>query len=165
MAVLQGRNGLIKFQLPASPTAAPVALTGTLATDLAAGTLSILGDIRSWSLDETVETVDATVMSTSTGFIFRDLLPSFKAWTASADVLFDPTTSNIDVGQNAQFRSGVTVNVYIFPAGDDAGASTDPVFWGKALITSKSASASYDGLVEVSVTLEGRGTLYVAETA
>lgn len=166
MAIAQGRNGQIKIVLPASSGANPTTLTGTYSAPGADGTL--LGNLRSWSLDETVETVDATTMSTSTGFIFRDVLPSFKSWTATADVLFedDPAgaagSNNLDIN-DALFRSGETVNVFIYPEGD-AGAN-DRVYYGRALITSKAISSSYDGLIEVSLTFEGRQTLYVSELA
>ena len=164
MAIAQGRNGQIKIVLPASSGADPTALTSTYSAPSGTGTL--LGNLRSWSLDETVETVDATTMSTSTGFIFRDVLPSFKSWTATADVLFedDPAAAaNIDLN-DALFRSGETVNVFVYPEGDTA-VGTDRVYYGQALITSKSVSSSYDGLIEVSLTFEGRKTLYVGELA
>lgn len=169
MAVKQGRNGLVKIKLPASTGTEPTALTGTWATDIASSgglyQAAAMGAVRQWSLDEKVDTVDATTMSTSTGFIFRDLLPSFKSWTSQITALFDPATTGIDVINDTLFRSGETVNVAIYPIGDDTGGSTDTVLWGKALITAKNASASYDGLIEVQLTLEGRGTLYTAETA
>lgn len=158
MAIAQGRNGLIKIQFPSVSGGEPPALTAT-------GTGSaLLGNIRSWSLDETVETVDATVMSTSTGFIFRDVLPSFKSWTSTVDVLFedDPDSGNIDVN-DALFRSGETVNIWIYPEGETG--TTDRAFYGKALITSKAISSSYDGLIEVSLTFEGRDTLSISEAA
>ena len=162
MAIAQGRNGLIKIVLPASTGVDPTALSGTYAAPSGA---VLLGNLRSWSIDETVETVDATTMSTSTGFIFRNVLPSFKSWTVQASVLFedDPASgSNIDLN-DALFRSGETVNVFVFPEGE-VGA-TDRSFYGKALITSKAISSSYDGLIEVSLTFEGRDTLYITEVA
>lgn len=167
MAISQGRNGQIKIKLPGSSGATPTAPTGVYATD-AAGALAsstILGNIRSWSLDENVDTVDATVMSTSTGFIFRDVLPSFKSWTLQATVLFDPATSDMDAINDALFRSGETVNVIVYPVGTSDATATDTVLWGQALITAKSVSSSYDGLIEVALTFEGRKALYVAETA
>jgi hypothetical protein len=168
MAIQQGRNGQIKIKLPGSSGVAPTAPTGTYATDVAADSPTVLGNIRSWSLDENVDTVDATVMSTSTGFIFRDVLPSFKSWTLQATVLFDPLTTDIDVINSALFRSGETVNAFIYPTGlvaDISGVGIDTVLWGQALITAKGVSSSYDGLIEVALTFEGRKALYVAETA
>jgi hypothetical protein len=167
MAISQGRNGLIKIKLPGSSGATPTVPTGTWATDIgASGAVNgatILGNVRSWSLDENVDTVDATVMSTSTGFIFRDVLPSFKSWTVQATVLFDPATSDMDAINDALFRSGETVNVLLYPVGD--GTATDTALWGQALITAKGVSASYDGLIEVALTFEGRRALYVTEVA
>ena len=165
MAIAQGRNGLIKIKLPSVSGGTPTTPTGTWATDIAsAGAVNaatILGNVRSWSLDEKVDTVDATVMSTSTGFIFRDVLPSFKSWTAQTTVLFDPATSDMDAINDALFRSGEIVNVLLYPLGD--GTATDTALWGQALITSKGVSSSYDGLIEVALTFEGRKPLYVTE--
>ena len=109
-------------------------------------------------------------MSTSTGFIFRDVLPSFKSWTLQTTVLFDPTTTDMDAINDALFRSGETVNVVLYPTGlvADTGSplvGIDTVLWGQALITAKGVSSSYDGLIEVALTFEGRKALYVAETA
>jgi hypothetical protein len=44
----------------------------------------------------------------------------------------------------------------VFPEGDIVG---DAVWGGKALITTISQSASYDGLVEATLTVEGRAVL------
>ena len=158
MAIAQGRNGLIKIEFPATVTGDPSAPS-------VSATAGILGNLRSWSLEETVETVDATVMSTSTGFIFRDVLPSFKSWTASADVLFedDPDSGSFVDLNDEYLRSGVTVNIYIYPEGNPG--ATDRAYYGKALITSKSISSSYDGLIEVSLSFEGRDTLSISEVA
>jgi hypothetical protein len=167
MAIAQGRNGLIKIKLPASSGATPTAPSGTWATDSGSGGAvngaTILGNVRDWSLDENVDTVDATVMSTSTGFIFRDVLPSFKSWSVQTTVLFDPATSDMDAINDNLFRSGETVNVLLYPVGD--GGSTDTALWGQALITAKGITASYDGLIEVALTFEGRKPLYTTEVA
>ena len=171
MAIAQGRNCLIKIVLPATSGANPTALTSTYSAAVPAAGGTVLGNLRSWSVDETVETVDATTMSTSTGFIFRDVLPSFKSWTATADVLFEDDAAtvganlNLDINE-ALFRSGETVNVFIYPEGESTTSpEADRVYYGKALITSKAISSSYDGLIEVSITFEGRSTLFISELA
>jgi hypothetical protein len=156
--IAQGRNGLIKIEFPST-------ISGDPSAPSVSATAGILGNLRSWSLDETVDTVDATVMSTSTGFIFRDVLPSFKSWTVQATVLFedDPDSGSFVDVNDEYLRSGVTVNIYIYPEGNVG--VTDRCYYGKALITSKGISSSYDGLIEVSMTFEGRDTLSVSEVA
>ena len=154
MAVTAGRNGAIKMEFPTSDLAnlaTTVTTIGTLNTSMNAAV--VFGEVRSWNLEETVDTLDATVMSSGSGFIFRDLLPSFKSWTASVDFIYNPA----DVGQgNVYLKAGNTVNVGVFPEGD---VITEDVWGGEAMITSITQSASYDGLVDCSVALDGRAVL------
>ena len=154
MSVTAGRNGAIKIEFPAAdlgPTTNTV--TDITSMNLAMNAAVVFGQIRSWNLEETVDTLDATVMSSSTGFIFRDVLPSFKTWTASIDFIYDPD----DTGQgNVRLKAGNTVNLGVFPEGDDL---TDEVWGGKAMITSIAQTATFDGLVEATVGFEGRAVL------
>jgi hypothetical protein len=154
MAVTAGRNGAIKIEFPSADLANPATTVTNIATmNTAMNAAVVFGQVRSWSLEETVDTLDATVMSSSTGFIFRDVLPSFKSWTASVDFIYDPA----DTGQgNVYLKAGNTVNIGVFPEGD---VVTEDVWGGKAMITAISQSASFDGLVEATITCEGRATL------
>jgi len=154
MAVTAGRNGAIKMEFPTVDLANPATTVTNIATmNTSMNAAVVFGEIRSWNLEETVDTLDATVMSSSTGFIFRDLLPSFKTWTASVDFIYNPA----DVGQgNVYLKAGNTVNVGVFPEGDVIG---DEVWGGKAMITSITQTASYDGLVDCTVSLDGRAVL------
>lgn len=154
MSVTAGRNGAIKIEFPTADLANPATTVSNIATlNTSMNSAVVFGQVRSWSLEETVDTLDATVMSSSTGFIFRDVLPSFKSWTASVDFIYDPA----DAGQaNVYLKAGNTVNIGVFPEGDNI---ADDVWGGKAMITSISQSASFDGLVECTVSVEGRATL------
>lgn len=155
MAVKQGRNGEIKLSLTTLPSAAPADITA-----LEASATSVLGSVRSWSLDESVETVDATVMNASaSGFIFRDTLPTFKTWTATVDFIYDPADS---AQFDTDFVAGTTLNIAVYPTGDLA---SQKVFGGYSLVTSISRSASYDGLIECSATFEGKATLLAGANA
>ena len=154
MATTAGRNGAIKIEFPTADLANPATTVTNIATmNTAMNAAVVFGQVRSWSLEETVDTLDATVMSSSTGFIFRDVMPSFKSWTASVDFIYDPA----DVGQgNVYLKAGNTVNLGVFPEGDVVG---DDTWGGKAMITSISQTASFDGLVEATVSVEGRAVL------
>lgn len=155
MSAVAGRNGQIKIELPSTDLSDPTTISSAAGLDTAVAS-AILANVRSWTLEETVDTLDVTVMdATASGFIFRDVLPSFKSWTLSVDFLYDRADS--DVSFDDQFISGNTVNVAVYPEGD---ASGKEFFGGTAMITSISKTASYDGLIEVSVTLEGRAKLW-----
>lgn len=143
MSATAGRNGQITVQLPS--------------TDLGTtyGTATIVGQVRSWSLDDTVETLDTTVMNGSaSGFIFRDMAPSFKTWTITVDFIYDKADATTN---DEQFKAGNNAVVALYPEGNNT--STDVAFSGTALITSLSRSASFDGLIECSVTFEGKTAL------
>lgn len=137
MAATAGRNGEIKLVLPTADLGDPT------------GTATVLGQVRSWSLDDAVETLDTTVMDgTATGFIFRDNIPSFKTWTMNVTFIYDAADAT---QSKATFKAGNDTDVTLFPEGD-----TGDNWTGTGLITTISRSASYDGLIECSVTIEGR---------
>lgn len=143
MSATAGRNGQITVQLP----------DADLGTSY--GTATIVGQMRSWSLDDTVETLDTTVMNGSaSGFIFRDTIPSFKTWTITVDFIYDKADATT---ADAQFKAGNNAVVAIYPEGNNT--STDVAISGTGLITSLTRSASFDGLIECSVTFEGKSAL------
>lgn len=107
-----------------------------------------VAELRSFSIEETGDTVEDTVM-TDTARTFISTLTSF---TGSADVYWDETDSS---GQGAlTVGSSVTINFY--PEGDTVG---DTYYSGTAIVTGVSRSASFDGMVEASITLQGSGAL------
>jgi predicted secreted protein len=107
-----------------------------------------IAEIRSYSIEETSDTVEDTSMGDS----FRTHKATLRSWTASVDVFWDETDTT---GQVALVPgSEVTINVY--PEGNTSG---DDYYTGTAIVTSKSVTASFDGMVEASVSLQGTGTL------
>lgn len=109
---------------------------------------SSLAEVRSWSVDTTADTNEDTVM----GDTWRTHKSSLKSWSGSADVLFDDTDTT---GQTACVI-GAEISVSFQMEGDTSG---DHKLSGTAIITAKSVSTSYDGLVESSITFTGTGAL------
>ena len=115
------------------------------------GTLKVgtdsLAEIRSYSLEESADTLEDTSMGDSA----RSYKPSLTSFSGSLDVFWDET----DTAQNAlTIGSEVTLNVY--PEGADSG---DTYYTGTAIVTGVTRSASFDGLVEASVSVQGTGAL------
>lgn len=107
-----------------------------------------IAEVRSYSIEETGDTVEDTVM----GDTYRTHKASLKGWTASADIYIDETDTT---GQGAlTVGSEVTLNVYY--EGEDAG---DSYKTGTAIVTASSLSASFDGMLEGSISLQGTGAL------
>ena len=107
-----------------------------------------VAEIRSYSLEESADTLEDTSMGDSA----RSYKPSLTSFSGSLDVFWDETDTS---GQGAlSIGSEVTLNVY--PEGDTAG---DTYYTGSAIVTGVSRSASFDGLIEASVSVQGTGAL------
>lgn len=107
-----------------------------------------VAEIRSYSLEETSDTTEDTTMGDS----YRTHKTTLKAWTGSVDVFWDETDTT---GQGAlTVGSEVTINFY--PEGSTTG---DAYMTGTAIVTSKTVTASFDGMIESSINLQGTGAL------
>lgn len=107
-----------------------------------------VAEIRSYSIEESADTIEDTSMGDSA----RSFKPSLTQFSGSIDVYWDETDTS---GQGAlSVGSEVTLNFY--PEGD---ASGDTYYTGSAIVTGVSRSASFDGFVEASITVQGNGAL------
>ena len=107
-----------------------------------------IAEIRSFSIDETIDVVEDTSMGDSS----KTYLASIKDFSGTVDVLYDETDTN---GQTAlSLGSSVTLN--FAPEGTSSG---DVKLTGTAIVTGKSITSSFDGLVESTITVQGTGGL------
>ena len=107
-----------------------------------------IAEIRSFSIEETADTLEDTTM----GDTARTYKSSLTSFSGSVDVLWDETDST---GQGA-LTIGAEVTLNLYPEGD---AASDTYLTGSAIVTGRSISSSYDGLVEMSITVQGNGAL------
>ena len=107
-----------------------------------------IAEIRGFSIDETIDVVEDTSMGDSS----KTYLASIKDFSGTVDVLYDETDTN---GQTAlSLGSSVTLN--FAPEGTSSG---DVKLTGTAIVTGKSITSSFDGLVESTITVQGTGGL------
>jgi hypothetical protein len=107
-----------------------------------------IAEIRSFSIDETGDTLEDTTM----GDTARTYKSSLTSFSGSVDVFYDETDTT---GQGAlTVGSEITINAY--PEGDTAG---DTYKTGSAIVTGVSLTSSFDGMVESSITFQGNGSL------
>ena len=112
-----------------------------------------IAEIRSYSLEETADTVE----DTSIGDTYRTHKTTLKSFSGSVDVFWDETDTT---GQVAlAVGSEVTINFY--PEGSTTG---DTYYSGTAIVTSKTITGSFDGMVESTINVQGTGAL-TASTA
>lgn len=108
-----------------------------------------VGEVTNFSVEETADTVECTAM----GDDYRTYMSTFKAWTGSMEVHWDPD----DSGQTAVVV-GSSVTVTFYPEGDDTG---DTTIGGTAIVTGLTRTTPYDGIVTSSITFQGSGALTV----
>lgn len=115
-----------------------------------------VASIRSFSFEQTQETVDATVMNVS-GVTFRTNLPTFQSWQGSVDVYWTTDDAAGDKVEAGMLQPGPNeVTIHFWPAGDGANQLG---YTGTALVTSRSVSSSVDGMIEATISVIGTGPL------
>jgi len=110
--------------------------------------VNTVAELRSFSIEETGDTVEDTVMTDTA----RTFTPTLTSFTGSADVYWDETDT---LGQGA-LTVGAVVTIGFYPEGEVAG---DTYYSGSCIVTGLSRSSSFDGMVEASITLQGSGAL------
>jgi len=106
-----------------------------------------LGEIRSYTIESSGETIEDSKMGDSA----RTYKAGLTTFTASFEVYFDET----DTAQNA-VDAGASITFSVYPEGDTAG---DTYYTGSGIVTGRSITASFDGMVEMSLSVQGSGAL------
>jgi predicted secreted protein len=109
-----------------------------------------VAEIRSYSVEETADTLETTSM----GDTARTHLASLTSFSGSLDVYWD----EVDTAQIA-LTVGTSVVIKFYPEGT---ASSAKYYTGTAIVTGVTRSASFDGLVEASISVQGTGALTLA---
>jgi predicted secreted protein len=112
--------------------------------------VNAIAEIRSYSVEETADTVEDSSM----GDTYRSFKTTLKGWSGSVDVFWDETDTNGQVAMTV----GTEVTINFFPEGATAG-QTEKYYSGTAIVTGRTVTGSFDGMVESTITLQGTGAL------
>ena len=107
----------------------------------------VVGELRSFSLESTAETIEDTSM----GDTNRSYKVGLKTFTGTASVYFDET----DAGQ-ILLVAGAEITLNVYPEGATSG---DTFYTGSAIVTGKTVNSSFDGMVESEISFTGTGAL------
>lgn len=107
----------------------------------------IVGELRSFSLESTAETIEDTSM----GDTNRSYKVGLKTFTGTASVFFDET----DTAQGA-LDAGAEITLNVYPEGASSG---DTYYSGSAIVTGRTINSSFDGMVEMELSFQGTGAL------
>lgn len=107
-----------------------------------------VAEVKSFSIEESADTVETTKMTDTA----RSHAITLTSFSGSLDCFWDETDTT---GQGA-LTIGASVTLALYPEGDTVG---DTYYSGTALVTGVSRSASFDGMVEASISVQGTGAL------
>ena len=115
------------------------------------GTPTAFGEVKSFSLDTTLGTIDVSVLSTD----WKNFLVGQAGWSGSIECFYDPT----DAAQAAlasKVIAGTACTLTLYPLGETTGK---PKISGTAFITSWNVSGAKEDAVGLSVSYQGTGAL------
>ena len=110
-----------------------------------------VAEVRSWTLNTQADVIEDTAMGDAAWTYIAGLTSA----DASIEVYWDETDTN---GQVA-LAPGTSVTLVLYPEGAD---SSDTYYTGTALVTSKSITGSFDGMVEASISATYTGAVTTA---
>ena len=112
----------------------------------AGGTLASVSGLKSWSIEESVDSMESTTM----GLTSKTFTTGIKGWTASCELLYDLSNA-----VQADLVVGESVDIKIWPNTVSQAES----FAGSGIVTSTSQSGEIGDLVGSSITVQGSGAL------
>lgn len=121
--------------------------SGVVKLAVSGGSVAAMGEVRSFTLSESADTIEDSVM----GDTARTYLSSLTSATLSMDVYWD----DADAVQLVM-DSGASLIWELYPTGTGTG---EKYYSGAGVLTSKEITASFDGMVEGSFELQVSGAV------
>jgi hypothetical protein len=116
--------------------------SGVVKLALNNGTVAQVGEVRSFTFDETSDTIESTVMGNTS----RNYKGGLKDATLSLECFWDQTDT-----QQLLLDSGALIDFEISPSGTGTGSKK---YTGEGVVTSKSLNNTTDGLVEATFAVQ-----------
>lgn len=123
MATVTGTSGVVK-----------IALSG--------GSVAQVGEVRSFTFDETSDTIESTILGNTS----RNYKGGLKDATLSLECFWDRSDT-----QQLALDSGAVIDFEVNPSGTGTG---EKKYTGSGVVTSKSLNNTIDGLVEATFAVQ-----------
>ena len=121
--------------------------SGVVKLAVSGGSVAAMGEVRSFTLSESADTIEDSVMGDSA----RTYVSSLTSATLSMDVYWDDADTVQLVMDTA-----ADLDWELYPTGSGTG---EKYYSGSGVVTSKEISASFDGMVEGSFELQVSGAV------
>lgn len=112
------------------------------------GSVAAVAELRNFTMNQSADTIEDSVM----GDTVRSFKQGLQTTTVSLDVYWDETDTN---GQQV-IDPRAEVDFEVYPTGT---ASGETYYTGSGVVTSRSISAAFDGMVEASFEVQVSGAV------
>jgi predicted secreted protein len=127
--------------------------SGVVKIAAAGGSVAVVGEVRSFTFDGSADTIEDSVM----GNTARTYKQGMTTSTVSMEVYWDEADA-----QQTILDERASVDFELYPTGTGAG---ETYFSGNGIVTSRSISGSFDGMVEASFSIQVNGAVTEATAA
>lgn len=121
--------------------------TGVIKLAVSGGSVAAMGEVRSYTLTQSADTIEDTTMGDSN----RTYVSSLKTGTLSAEVYWDDADA-VQLVMDA----AASVIFEVYPTGAGTG---EKYYTGGGIVTSNEITASFDGMVEGSFEVQVSGAV------
>jgi len=121
--------------------------SGVVKIAAAGGSVAVVGEVRSFTFDGSADTIEDSVM----GDTARSYKEGLKTNTLSMDVYWDEADA-----QQLILDERSSIDFELYPTGTGTG---ETYFSGNGIVTSRSITASFDGMVEASFAIQCNGAV------
>jgi predicted secreted protein len=121
--------------------------SGVVKVQVSGTTVAVVGEVRSFTFDGSADTIEDSVM----GDTARSYKQGLKTNTVSLDVYWDEADA-----QQLILDERAEIDFEIYPTGTGTG---ETYFSGSGIVTSRSITGSFDGMVEASFSIQCSGAV------
>jgi predicted secreted protein len=121
--------------------------SGVVKVQVSGTTVAVVGEVRSFTFDGSADTIEDSVM----GDTARSYKQGLKTNTVSLDVYWDEADA-----QQLILDERAEIDFEIYPTGTGTG---ETYFSGCGIVTSRSITGSFDGMVEASFSIQCSGAV------
>ncbi len=125
--------------------------SGIVKVQVSGTTVAVVGEVRSFTFDGSADTIEDSVM----GDVARSYKTGLKTNTVSLEVYWDEADA-----QQLILDERASVDFEVYPTGNGSG---ETFFSGGGIVTSRSISGAFDGMVEASFTIQCSGAVTEAQ--
>lgn len=122
--------------------------SGVIKVAASGGSVAAVAEVRTYTLDGTADTIEDSVMGDSA----RTYKAGLKSSTLSVDAYWDES----DTTGQLVLDEGTVIDFELYPTGTGSG---ETYMSGSGVVTSRSITASFDGMVEASFAVQVSGAV------